>query len=82
MAGGTTWLLLTGHLAGILKRLPAVTLQSSWMAEISIQRSELFQPVFVSRELIRDLRGGGATREVWLCPEDAVLTSQKLLKLF
>lgn len=61
MAGGTTWLLLTGHLASILKR---VTLQSSWMAEISFQRFELFQPVSVLRELISDMQGGGATREV------------------
>lgn len=49
------------------------------MAENSIQRSELFQPVFVLRDLIRDLQGGGATREVQLRPENAVLTSQMLL---
>lgn len=52
------------------------------MAEISIQRSELFQPLFVLRDLIRDLQGGGASREVQLHPENIVLTSQKLLKLF
>lgn len=40
------------------------------MAEISIQRSELFQPLFVLRDLIRDLQRGGASREVQLHPEN------------